>query len=88
MRTDKDKESAVMRYIDNNSKVTEKYPYNPNGSKDGLTAFTNEDGRFTIMMPHPERVFLTKQFSWFPNEWKNEYSPWMKFFLNAREWLN
>ena len=88
MRTDKDKESAVMRYIDNNTKVTEKYPYNPNGSKDGLTAFTNEDGRFTIMMPHPERVFLTKQFSWFPNEWKNEYSPWMKFFLNAREWLN
>ena len=79
---------AIMRYIDNSGMATEKYPYNPNGSKDGLTAFTNEDGRFTIMMPHPERVFLTKQFSWFPKEWKNEYSPWMKFFINAREWLN
>ena len=79
---------AVMRYIDNSGVATEKYPYNPNGSKDGLTAFTNEDGRFTIMMPHPERVFLTKQFSWFPEEWKYEYSPWMKFFINAREWLN
>ena len=79
---------AVMRYIDNRGNMTEKYPHNPNGSKYGLTAFTNKDGRFTIMMPHPERVFLTKQFSWFPQEWKNEYSPWIKLFLNAREWLN
>ena len=84
----KEHSHAVMRYIDSTGNMTEKYPQNPNGSKYGLTAFTNKDGRFTIMMPHPERVFLTKQFSWFPQEWKNEYSPWIKLFLNAREWLN
>ena len=86
--TGKEKASETLRYVDNKGKLTEQYPYNPNGSKYGLTGFTNKDGRFTIMMPHPERVFLTKQFSWFPSEWKSEYSPWMKFFLNAREWLN
>ena len=86
--TGKEKASETLRYVDNEGKLTEQYPYNPNGSKYGLTGFTNKDGRFTIMMPHPERVFLTKQFSWFPSEWKSEYSPWMKFFLNAREWLN
>ena len=86
--TGKEKSSEALRYVDNKGKLTEQYPYNPNGSKYGLTGFTNKDGRFTIMMPHPERVFLTKQFSWFPSEWKSEYSPWMKFFLNAREWLN
>ena len=77
-----------MRYIDNSGVPTESYPHNPNGSINGLTGLTNDDGRVTIMMPHPERVFLRKQFSYLPSQWKNEYSPWMKMFLNARQWLN
>ena len=55
---------TVMRYVDNRGDVTETYPYNPNGSNLGLTGFTSDDGRFTILMPHPERVFLTQQMSW------------------------
>ena len=84
----KEQSYPVMRFIDNIGNATEKYPQNPNGSENGLTGFTNQDGRFTIMMPHPERVFLTKQFSWFPNKWNNEYSPWIKIFSNARKSLN
>ena len=80
--------NAAMRYIDNSGVPTESYPHNPNGSINGLTGLTNDDGRVTIMMPHPERVFLRKQFSYLPSQWKNEYSPWMKMFLNARQWLN
>jgi phosphoribosylformylglycinamidine synthase len=80
-------ENKVMRYIDNSGNTTETYPLNPNGSPDGLTGFTNDDGRITIMMPHPERIFLRKQFSYLPSSWNNEYSPWMKIFLNARQWL-
>jgi phosphoribosylformylglycinamidine synthase len=79
---------AILRYIDNSGVATETYPLNPNGSNNGLTGFTNDDGRITIMMPHPERVFLSKQFSSLDPEWKNEYSPWMKMFLNARSWLD
>ncbi len=78
---------AVMRYIDNSGESTKTYPLNPNGSANGLTGFTNEDGLITILMPHPERVFLSKQFSWLPPRWNNEYSPWMKLFINARTWL-
>ncbi len=80
--------NAAMRYIDNSGVSTESYPLNPNGSINGLTGFTSNDGRITIMMPHPERVFLRKQFSYLPSQWDNEYSPWMKMFLNARAWLN
>ena len=80
--------NAAMRYIDNTGATTESYPLNPNGSINGLTGLTNHDGRITIMMPHPERVFLRKQFSYLPSQWDNEYSPWMKMFLNAREWLS
>lgn len=80
--------NAAMRYIDNSGTSTERYPFNPNGSINGLTGLTNDDGRITIMMPHPERVFLRKQFSYLPSQWLNEYSPWMKMFLNARAWLN
>ncbi len=80
--------NAAMRYIDNSGLSTESYPFNPNGSINGLTGLTNDDGRITIMMPHPERVFLRKQFSYLPSQWNNEYSPWMKMFLNAREWLS
>lgn len=77
-----------LRFIDNSGVTTETYPLNPNGSADGITGFTNDDGRITIMMPHPERVFLSKQFSSLDPEWKNEYSPWMKIFMNARNWLD
>ncbi len=80
--------AAVMRYIDSNGKPTQRYPLNPNGSREGLTGVTNEDGRFTIMMPHPERVFLSKQFSWLPAQWQHEYSPWMQMFLNARRFFD
>ena len=84
----KEQSHPVMRFIDNIGNATEQYPQNPNGSENGLTGFANKDGRFTIMMPHPERVFLTKQFSWFPQEWSSEYSPWIKIFSNARKSLN
>jgi phosphoribosylformylglycinamidine synthase len=73
---------ACMRFIDNQGQPTERYPLNPNGSTDGLTGFTNDDGRFTIMMPHPERVFRSVANSWHPPGW-GEYSPWIKIFQNA-----
>lgn len=79
--------SAVLRYVDNRGNKTSNYPFNPNGSIAGLTGFTNNDGRFTIMMPHPERVFLSNQFSWLPTKWKAKNSPWMQLFVNAKKWL-
>ena len=75
------------RYVDNRGKVTERYPYNPNGSPQGVTALTTPDGRFNILMPHPERVFRTVAMSWHPEEW-GEDSPWMRMFRNARAWVN
>jgi phosphoribosylformylglycinamidine synthase len=78
---------ACLRYIDNHGKPAETYPANPNGSARGQTGFTTTDGHFTILMPHPERVFLRKQFSWFPAAWRHEDSPWMQLFRNARLWL-
>ncbi|MDR0378861.1 MAG: phosphoribosylformylglycinamidine synthase [Candidatus Accumulibacter sp.] len=77
---------VVMRYIDHSGKVSEVYPCNPNGSLAGVTGLTTADGRFTIMMPHPERVFRTVQMSWHP-EWLGEDSPWMRMFRNARKWV-
>jgi phosphoribosylformylglycinamidine synthase len=74
------------RYVDNRGKVSETYPYNPNGSPQGITALTTPDGRFNILMPHPERVFRTVAFSWHPEEW-GEDSPWMRIFRNARTWV-
>ena len=74
------------RWVDNRGKVTETYPYNPNGSPQGITAVTTPDGRFTILMPHPERVFRTVTMSWHPEEW-GEDSPWMRIFRNARAWV-
>lgn len=76
-----------LQYVDNKGNVTSKYPLNPNGSIEGITALTTPDGRSTIIMPHPERVFLTKQLSWHPDDW-GKYSPWIKMFRNAREWVN
>ena len=75
-----------MRYIENSGEVAQRYPANPNGSVDGITGLTTEDGRVTIMMPHPERVFRSVQFSWRPPEWGEE-SPWMRLFRNARVWV-
>jgi phosphoribosylformylglycinamidine synthase len=77
---------VAMRYVDNAGQPTEIYPYNPNGSPGGVTGVTTADGRFTIMMPHPERVFRTVQMSWRP-ESLGEDSPWMRMFRNARRWL-
>ncbi len=77
---------VAMRYVDNYGRPTMTYPANPNGSIDGLTGLTTTDGRFTIMMPHPERVFRTLQNSWYPDGW-NKYSPWMRLFRNALKWL-
>lgn len=76
-----------IQFIDHYGEVTEKYPLNPNGSTLGVAALTNYDGRFTAMMPHPERCFRTVQFSWHPEEWEQENSPWIKMFANAYEWL-
>ena len=88
-RTDfsNDAGNACMRYIDRNSEPTDIYPFNPNGSPQGLTGFTNDDGRFTIMMPHPERIFRTVQNSWQSADW-GEDSPWMRIFRNARVWVD
>ena len=77
----------AMRFIDNYGDVATTYPFNPNGSVGGITGLTNSDGRFTIMMPHPERVFRAVQMSWHPEGW-GEDSPWMKLFQNARQWLD
>ena len=91
MQTLMESQQAIMRYIDSHSNATEHYPLNPNGSQQGLTGFTSKDGRATIMMPHPERVFRLMQMSWYPADWKNkdkEYSPWMRLFMNARAWVN
>jgi phosphoribosylformylglycinamidine synthase len=77
--------AACLRYV-GPAGGTGEYPYNPNGSPDGLTGFTNDDGRVTILMPHPERVFRSVQMSWRPREW-GEDSPWMRMFRNARAWL-
>jgi len=79
-------EQVAMRYIDNAGGLTETYPANPNGSPQGITGLSNEDGRVTIMMPHPERVFRAVQNSWHPPEW-DEDGAWLRLFRNARRWL-
>ncbi|GAB3030196.1 phosphoribosylformylglycinamidine synthase [Bowmanella dokdonensis] len=77
------KQAVTLRYVDNYGQVTEQYPANPNGSPLGITGLTSLDGRATIMMPHPERVFRTVSNSWHPDEWQED-SPWMRLFRNAR----
>ena len=76
-----------MKYVDNLGNATEKYPYNPNGSVAGITGLTTKDGRFNIMMPHPERLFRTVQHSWHPDEWGQD-GPWLRLFRNARNWVD
>ena len=77
---------AVMRFVDNHGQATEQYPFNPNGSAGGLTAVTTADGRFTAMMPHPERVFRNVQMSWTSGD-INATSPWLRVWQNARKWV-
>jgi phosphoribosylformylglycinamidine synthase len=77
---------VTLRFVNNRGATSERYPYNPNGSPRGITGLTTADGRFSILMPHPERVFRTVQMSWHPREW-GEDSPWMRMFRNARVWL-
>ena len=77
---------VALRFVDNYGQVTQQYPNNPNGSPNGITALTTTDGRATIMMPHPERVFRAVSNSWHPDEWQED-SPWMRMFRNARVWL-
>jgi len=77
---------AAMRFVDNHGAATEAYPFNPNGSAGGLTAVTTADGRFTAMMPHPERVFRNIQMSW-TNLDAGAASPWMQVWRNARKWV-
>jgi phosphoribosylformylglycinamidine synthase len=77
---------AALRFVTNAGAVAETYPANPNGSPRGIAALCNADGRVTIMMPHPERVFRTTQLSWHPREW-GECSPWQQMFDNARSWV-
>ncbi|MEY4218222.1 MAG: Phosphoribosylformylglycinamidine synthase, partial [Pseudomonadota bacterium] len=77
---------AAMRFVDNTGVVTQNYPANPNGSPAGLTAVTTPDGRFTAMMPHPERVFRNVQMSYTPED-VSAYSPWLRMWQNARRWV-
>lgn len=89
-RGNADQVVKAMRYVDNHGQPTEQYPFNPNGSAGGLTAVTTADGRFTAMMPHPERVFRNVQMSWTDYSKvgdKSEFSPWMRVWRNARKWL-
>ncbi len=82
----KDNNLIIAQYVDNYGKVTENYPANPNGSPQGITALTTADGRATIIMPHPERAFMSRQLSWHPAEWGPD-SPWLRLFQNARAWV-
>ncbi|MFT5211887.1 MAG: phosphoribosylformylglycinamidine synthase [Flavobacterium sp.] len=82
-----DSGQVAVRFVDHQIEYAEDYPMNPNGSPLGITGLSNMDGRFTVMMPHPERVFRTLQNSWHPDDWQ-EFSPWMRMFRNARAWVN
>jgi phosphoribosylformylglycinamidine synthase len=89
-RGNRDAAIGAMRYVDNTGAATEAYPFNPNGSPGGLTAVTTADGRFTAMMPHPERVFRNIQMSWTDaakSGGLHAYSPWMRIWRNARKWV-
>jgi phosphoribosylformylglycinamidine synthase len=76
-----------MRYVDGYGKVANAYPLNPNGSPMGIAGITSRDGRFTIMMPHPERAFRAVQNSWYPDSWQED-GAWLRMFRNARRFIN
>jgi phosphoribosylformylglycinamidine synthase len=81
------KANIALRFVDNRGQVAQTYPLNPNGSPGGITGLTTPDGRFTVVMPHPERVFRSIQMSWAPDG-AQEDSPWMQLFYNARQWVD
>jgi phosphoribosylformylglycinamidine synthase len=85
-RGDESKVISAARFVDNHGKATEVYPSNPNGSPGGLCSVTTADGRYTAVMPHPERVFRNVQMSWTSGD-KSEFSPWMRLWRNARKWV-
>jgi phosphoribosylformylglycinamidine synthase len=76
----------ALRFVDHRGQATEAYPYNPNGSPQGLTAVTTPDGRYTALMPHPERVFRNIQMSWTSGD-RSLSSPWMQIYRNARRFV-
>lgn len=80
-------QSVALEYIDHQGKATQSYPYNPNGSANAVAGLCNDDGRVTIMMPHPERMFRSETSSWAADDW-GHYSPWMRIFRNARKWVD
>ena len=82
----RDGAQIAMRYVDHQGQATERFPFNPNGSPQGVTGLSNADGRITIMMPHPERLTRAASFSWRPDEWSGA-SPWLSMFTNARAWV-
>jgi phosphoribosylformylglycinamidine synthase len=89
-RGNADKVVPAMRFVNNHGQATEQYPFNPNGSPGGLTAVTTQDGRFTAMMPHPERAFRNIQMSWTDlaaTGGQDTLSPWMRIWRNARKWV-
>ncbi|MEF9426376.1 MAG: phosphoribosylformylglycinamidine synthase subunit PurQ [Candidatus Mariimomonas ferrooxydans] len=79
---------APIRYVTDNSEITIKYPFNPNGSSRGIAGLCSSDGRHLAIMPHPERTFLKWQWPWMPDDWREnlDASPWLKIFQNARQW--
>ena len=83
-----DKNLAPIRFIDDSGKITESYPFNPNGSPSGIAALCTADGRHLALMPHPERTFLKWQWAWMPEDMKKtlKVSPWLRIFQNARKW--
>ncbi|WP_076934089.1 phosphoribosylformylglycinamidine synthase, partial [Burkholderia pseudomallei] len=83
---DQSRVAVAMRYVDHRGDATERYPFNPNGSPAGITSVTTADGRFTVLMPHMERVHRTVTMSWHPQGW-GEASPWLRVFRNARRWI-
>ena len=81
-----DQAVVALRYVDNHGRIAKTYPFTPNGAPEGIAGLTTADGRFTIMMPHPERIFRTVQMSWHPDSW-GEDGPWLRMFRNARKWV-
>ena len=78
---------VALRYVNNDGSAAESYPFNPNGSAWGITGLSSEDGRFTIMMPHPERVFRSVQNTW-QSDHVTEDAAWIRMFRNARKWVD
>jgi phosphoribosylformylglycinamidine synthase len=81
------RELTALRYVENSGEIASRYPANPNGSPEGVAGLTTKDGRVTIMMPHPERVTRSVQYSWHPDGWEED-GPWLRLFRNARVWVN